>query len=74
MPLATIFSVTKAVQLIGSLQPDVATSLCIVSNTKQDLSYFCMGVCCPLVDRYTTANAERHMHLHKVRVSYEAKA
>ena len=23
-------------------RPDVATSLCIVSNAKQDLSYFCM--------------------------------
>ena len=31
--------------------PNVAVSLCIVSNTKQDLSYFCMWACCPCLKR-----------------------
>ena len=29
------------------LGPNVATSLCIVSNAQQDLSYLCVWACCP---------------------------
>ena len=31
--------------------PNVATSLCTVSNAKQGLSYFCMWACCPFLKR-----------------------
>ena len=31
--------------------PNVAICLCIVSNAKQDLSYFYMWVCCPFFKR-----------------------
>ena len=31
--------------------PNVAISLCIVSNPKQDLCYICMWECCPFLKR-----------------------
>ena len=31
--------------------PNVAISLCIVSNAKQDVSYFCIWACCPVLKR-----------------------
>ena len=35
----------------------MATCLCIASNAKQDLSYFCVRACCPFFGRYDPSGA-----------------
>ena len=42
--------------------PNVAISLCIVSNAKQDLSYFCMWAWCPFLKRL--ARLSGHLAKH----------
>ena len=59
-PVKPVYSCPCAIELLQlSLDffgymprgPNVATSLCIVSNAKQDLSYFCMWACCTFLKR-----------------------